>query len=154
MAKQRTGRQARLLGVNILTRSRRKVKQIIFHNLEKVPVRRTGAYRHKKSTGSICSIQSSKCSICNAVSSVAFSVQASTYYIDLCSICSIYSPFSVLSVKFWLDDTSHNTPKRSANKISVKYNFSIVTAGRRMNWTQNLFLQQSNKHININIDQS
>ena len=25
--------------------------KIVFYNLEKVPVRRTGAYRHKKSTG-------------------------------------------------------------------------------------------------------
>ena len=40
----------RLLGVNILTLSKRKVIISIFHNLEKVPVRCTGAYRHKKST--------------------------------------------------------------------------------------------------------
>ena len=36
--------------VNILTPSKRKVIISIFHNLEKMPVRRTGAYRHKKST--------------------------------------------------------------------------------------------------------
>ena len=49
----KTGRQARLLGVNILvlTLSVCKVIIYIFHNLEKVSVRRTGAYRHKKSTG-------------------------------------------------------------------------------------------------------
>ena len=40
-----------LLGVNILTPSKHKVIIYILHNLEKVPVRRTGAYRHKKSTG-------------------------------------------------------------------------------------------------------
>ena len=35
----------------ILTPSKRKVIISIFHNFEKVLVRRTGAYRHKKSTG-------------------------------------------------------------------------------------------------------
>ena len=39
---------ASLLGVNILTPSKLKVIIFIFHNLEKVPVRRTGASRHKK----------------------------------------------------------------------------------------------------------
>ena len=41
---------ARRQYINILTPSKRKVIISIFHNLEKVPVRRSGAHRHKKST--------------------------------------------------------------------------------------------------------
>ena len=41
------------VGVNILTPSKLKVIVSIFHNLEKVPVSRTGAYRHKKALPTI-----------------------------------------------------------------------------------------------------